>query len=467
MLAIYSADSRVPSILTGAVVVLAISFLISFYILIQSAWFTDYSVIGESFRRDSIFVHSSICVLLALLAIASFSYASYHRALKLTLFEDGFTHYTWNSEHTWRWEEVSEIYEIVRHRNDRPSVPINWSYELYNVDGERLNVGGLVDMRGLGKVLQEQISAKLQPRAEEIYRSGGQVHFGRELSISREGLTSKDKKISWAEVGQFDFDTTFKSVTIDRADNKGLWWRYFSSGDLANFDVFSAMIARIDELNADRSQVISLTPEALQFPETIYGGAGSARTARIIKYSLVALLLAGLIFGGYVYVDHQRLMAESDMKFALQGVADGEGAAGAGGYREGPGLHPLMLFEASDYKGSRNWYRWLPEEMLDWQPASLDKAELVAAIEERERLIGECRFEDEAVRRIIRDKVITLRDAKTAKIIAVSDAIPGGMPPECNSAAAQEQYDDFGLVRGAEVDAGQIKNWLKQYVEIN
>ena len=466
LLAIYSADSRVPRILTGAVVVLIIAFLISLSILIQKAWFADYSVIGESFRRDTIFVQSAICILTALLALASYAYASYHRSLNFTLYEDGFVHSDWNSEHAWRWEEVSEIYEIIRHRNDRPSIPINWSYELYNVDGERLNIGGLVDMRGLGEVLQREVTAKLRPRAEELYLSGGSIRFGRKLSISREGLISADKQLGWDEVGAIDVDTTFKRITINRADGKGIWWRHFASGDLANIDVLRHMLDNIEALNADRSQVISLTPESLKFPETIYGGAASERSGRILKFVLIGTLLAGLIFGGYAYMDHQRLMAEADMKFALQDVCEGQGAEAAAGYQQTLGLHPLMLFEASDYKGSRSWYRTLSAELSDWQPPSLEAAELVAAIEETETSLGNCNFDDKSVRRIVRNKIITLRDARTAEIIAVSQPLEGGRPPACESSQAREQYDQFGLVRGTEVELEQIKAWLAQYVEI-
>ena len=208
-----------------------------------------------------------------------------------------------------------------------------------------------------------------------------------------------------------------------------------------------------------------------QSPPARPAGTREMRNRRIKVIAAAAVLLAGgLIFGAYAVARQATSQSRHETKRALEGVCVGDGASvsEAAAYAQASGLHPVMYVEKS---GLGNWisshnYRppagWRSEEPVD--------TELVACLEEEQVEIERCPYTlqngDSAVLvRLQWQTVVTLREARTGRVVAASETIPGEPPRACQESEQFTEGDLTEFISGERPEGG-VEAWLEPYVEI-
>lgn len=180
-----------------------------------------------------------------------------------------------------------------------------------------------------------------------------------------------------------------------------------------------------------------------------------------------AILLLGVLVGGG-YVVRQELQSRTSLKIrrGLENIcADaGDRVSEVSPYTQTSGLHPVKYVEQTAFGWLLTTAPW------KWHPQELTDTELVACLAPERVEIERCPYtlKNGDVATLVRlqwQTIVTLREAQTGKIVAVSDNLMGGAPPECQKS---QQFEDGKLteyVIGTKPEE-VIETWLKPYVEI-
>ncbi len=473
----YKSNRLTARILMGTGIVSVLISLISLFVAINRAR-SQSTVLSDSFRRDTIVINASLGLFMLLLAVFFFVYHRYHTSLRVAVYTDGFIFSDWRRSLACRWDEAVEVYESITrvyHRTTdtlRPG-PRRWEYVVYRADGQRIKIAGLEGIVQLGQTLKTEILKRVLHRAVETYRAGGTVWFGPKLNLSQRGIGAGGETLPWREVAEVEVSERDNAVTVkQKGKRKG--WKHVVGSRVANAWVLKVMVDRIHELNRSSEPVAHQA--SLHFPPDIPARSfREPRNRRIKAIAAAAILTFGLIFGGYIALrqvigDRTRSKARYETKHALEGVCVGDGASvpEAAAYAQTSGLHPVMYVEKSglgNWLSSYNYHPpagWLSEEPVD--------TELVACLEEEQVEIERCPYTlqngDSAVLvRLQWRTVVTLREARTGKVVAASETIAGEPPRACQESEQFTEGDLTEFISGERPEGG-VEAWLEPYVEI-
>ena len=200
------------------------------------------------------------------------------------------------------------------------------------------------------------------------------------------------------------------------------------------------------------------------------------RNRRTMVFGVVAVLLVGSLIGsacGSTPIPPtptpeppQRLQYLEELSLAEVCASDSAGVPEAAPYTQTSGIHPILSAQDNvGWKPSANYE--LPSQ---WEPQELAEAELVACIEQTGDTVERCPYtltsgENATVSRIQKTAVVTLREAKTGKVVATSPAMKGSLPAECKESEQFSAGKTSKSVEGGR-PVNEVNAWLKQYVEI-
>jgi hypothetical protein len=228
------------------------------------------------------------------------------------------------------------------------------------------------------------------------------------------------------------------------------------------------MVDRIEELNRPGQQPAA-GQESLHFPPDYPAQRARELKQRRTKIVVAAaiLLIGVLAVGGYAATREAQPRTAHEIKRSLGNICADVGARvpEAARYTQASGFHPVMYFVHSRRGG------WSSSDSYaspaQWQPQELTDTELAACLEEERIEIEQCPYtlENGAAATLVRlqwETVVTLREARTGKVIAVSDSFISEPPPACPES---HQFEDGKLTTyvGARPEEA-VEAWLKPYV---
>jgi hypothetical protein len=207
---------------------------------------TEYTVLSDRFRRDSIIVNTTIGVVLLLLAVILFALCYHHKKRRVDVYADGFLFADWRQSVAIHWNDVSEVYASPVYtqttRGYRSTRIVNWIYTIHTNDGARARLSGLVGMNELGATIQTRTSRRLLPQALVAYRAGDDVLFGPRLGLSQQGVRVGNRVLPWSDVARVDLSQD-NTVTI-RQTGRRMPWKRIDGARVANPMVLRALLAR-------------------------------------------------------------------------------------------------------------------------------------------------------------------------------------------------------------------------------
>jgi hypothetical protein len=208
---------------------------------------TEYTVLSDSFRKDSITINTTIGAVLLLLTVILFVLYYHHKTRRVDVYTGGFTFADWRRSLAVRWDDVSEVYaspvyrQTTRgYRSDRIA---SWIYAIHTNGGERARLSGLAGMGELGKAIQARTSKRLLPQALAAYRAGDDVPFGPRLGLSQQGVRVGDRVLPWSNVAKVDLSQD-NAVTI-RQKGRRMPWKRVNGDKVANPMVLKALLSRV------------------------------------------------------------------------------------------------------------------------------------------------------------------------------------------------------------------------------
>jgi hypothetical protein len=469
----YIANRLTAKILLGVGIVCGLISLLPLYTTVSKFLSPPSRFLSDSFRQDSIIIGGSIGLFLLLLTVLFFVYHRYHTSLRVVVYSEGFVFNDWRQSLACRWDEVTELYESVTRTFDQTRGwargPRRYAYTVYLADGRRIKIAGLEGIILLGRKLKAEIPGRVQHQALQVYQAGGTVWFGPKLNLSRQGIGDGKKILPWSEVAEVKVSGEDNSVTIQQGGRR-MRWKYVYGPYVANPWVLQAMVNRIHTLNRSSEQSAA-RQELLHFPPNFPARRGKELKQRRIMGVAAAILLVGILVGGG-YVVRQELQSRTSLKIrrGLENIcADaGDRVPEVSPYTQTSGLHPVKYVKQTEMGrwGSPLGYS-VPAQ---WHPQELTDTELVACLAPERVEIERCPYTSTngdvaSLVRLQWQATVTLREAQTGKIVAVSDNLMGGAPPECQKS---QQFEDGKLteyVIGTEPEEA-IETWLKPYVEI-
>ncbi len=188
------------------------------------------------------------------------------------------------------------------------------------------------------------------------------------------------------------------------------------------------------------------------------------------KFAVIALVVLGLIAGGWLLYEQQRKAKFAEER-AIENICQGSGVADAATYSDATSAHPLVFVEVGRIVSDMDSYNYKTPEELRFN--KIDELELVVCIEEEEagKEIERCPYtlengEEIMVVRVQKEVIVTLVKAQTGETIATSDAILGGMPAEClDTISVDENIGSGTLKSGSAPSVEAIMEWVQPYAE--
>ncbi len=142
-------------------------------------------------------------ILMAALVLALGWYILHIWNREIVLYERGFTYQEGSRSVPFHYEEIVAIRlnaERLRYfggliRRNR------YHYRVVIQNGDVININGGWYRRAaeLGTTLLERVNALLIPRLQTAFENGETLHFGGLLSLDREGLSTQDTVLDWAQ----------------------------------------------------------------------------------------------------------------------------------------------------------------------------------------------------------------------------------------------------------------------------
>lgn len=167
---------------------------------------------------------------------------------------------------------------------------------------------------------------------------------------------------------------------------------------------------------------------------------------------MIGILIGCILFSGCL--ESAEDQKSKEIAKAVGPVALGNGVSAAYPYTKTTGIHPIALIDNSG--GIDSWTSQIPKE---WRPDSISEVQLVAVISKSNKAIQTCRYTGPSVTRYQHTVEISLREAKTGKLVK-SGSLSGSTPPQCSYTERMSVTARYG----SEVTFDQLKAWLKGYV---
>jgi hypothetical protein len=145
-------------------------------------------------------------------------------------------------------------------------------------------------------------------------------------------------------------------------------------------------------------------------------------------------------------------------------ASEGAGVAEAAAYTQTSGMHPIVF--------ARRSINWTPDFDYHnpWNPSKLAEAQLVACIVQEGKTLEKCNYtlsggKSGTVVRIQIQTVVTLREAQTGKVVAISPALKGSLPAECSKSELFSGGETSKVFQGS-APVTETLDWLRPYVKI-
>jgi serine/threonine protein kinase len=176
----------------------------------------------------------------------------------------GITLADWDEQVTIRWEEITELLKGITQRNVRVGMAYTYqmlySYKLQLASGRSKAFGGMlgerldrasratqlagtpgvttqVTIEQLGRLLDAGVTRVQFPAALQRLNAGQPLSFG-PLTVTRQGIATQDKSLSWSEIQEVKTAQGF--VSVKKAGN-WLNWTSAPVSKIPNYSVFDAL----------------------------------------------------------------------------------------------------------------------------------------------------------------------------------------------------------------------------------
>jgi hypothetical protein len=244
----------------------------------------------KDYLRDSLaFIGGGLFMFL----VAAGMYFGYRAQLKMgvEVYDEGFIFADWRNRcHLCRWDNVTEVYELITYRESGTMGPISWTYWIYQTDGPRIKLSnGIQNIQGLGLIIQSEVKKRLLPRLIETYQSGDTMNFGPKLSLSQQGVISGKKTLAWDEVAKIDFSKKLKMVRVYQKGERRPWLTLIHSR-VANYAVLQALVNEVIGPKPQGEQPVALDQDV---PQTAFPRGSIGDLSVRIGYDVRELLMAG------------------------------------------------------------------------------------------------------------------------------------------------------------------------------
>ena len=163
------------------------------------------------------------------------------RNLRVLVFPDGLAYVRGRKTDVFRWDGVESVWQSFQ--KARPTArAVYHFYTLRDADGRKaVFKDDLVGIKALGDTIQQEVSARLLPRAVEAFEAGEVIHFGK-LGVSKQGLSNGRETVPWEQVEEVKVE---RGVIVVRKAGQWLRWANVTVGGTPNVFVFLALVERI------------------------------------------------------------------------------------------------------------------------------------------------------------------------------------------------------------------------------
>ncbi len=202
-------------------------------------------------------------------AVASLGLACWlQRPRVLELYQHGFTLRVGDRERHVLWHQVYEIYQTPHDALAVawPAEPTSrgWLYCVVRRDGRQLRIHSFEAIRDLGMRMQLQVARRQLPIALDAFQAGHPVRFGRQFTISREGIRVRRRFIPWRQIAEISIDEA-SEICVIPIGSRPIGIRIASSR-VPNLRVLDEILrvtqrALADELERERGGLSSLEPD--------------------------------------------------------------------------------------------------------------------------------------------------------------------------------------------------------------
>lgn len=165
------------------------------------------------------------------------------RGVRLQLFEEGLAYSRRGETQIFRWGEIDEFFaELTDVSVNMIPAGRRARYTLRKATGEKIVFTN--DLEGAERVadrVANETFSQMLPHAVDTLAGGGQVSFGK-LGVTREGLSAKGKRLTWAEM---------KGITVEQGvikveqKNARSAWAKVAYSQVPNARVFLALVDRM------------------------------------------------------------------------------------------------------------------------------------------------------------------------------------------------------------------------------
>ena len=152
---------------------------------------------------------------------------------------------------------------------------------------------------------------------------------------------------------------------------------------------------------------------------------------------------------------------------ALAPICDGQPISEATAYSQASGAHPTIVLRGTS---GGSWRVDDSNYSEEWEPQTLEVVELVACLQRDEALIEICPYQLEngrsaSVERYQYQTTVALYEAKTGAIVAEMSWL-GTEPDRCINEISFTENETVKKYRGVATGQGEVKAWLRPYVEL-
>jgi hypothetical protein len=244
----------------------------------------------KDYLRDSLaFIGGGLFMFL----VAAGMYFGYRAQLKMGVeaYDEGFVFTNWrNKRYVCRWDNVTEVYELITYREGGRMGPISWTYWIYQTNAPRIKLSNAIqNIQGLGLIIQSEVKQRLLPQLAETYQAGGTVNFGPKLSLSQQGIISGKKTLPWDEVANIEFSKKLKSVRVYQKGKRRPWLAIIHS-KVANYAILQAFVNEVIGPKSQGEQPAALDQDV---PQTAFPRGSIGDLSVRIGYDVRELLMAG------------------------------------------------------------------------------------------------------------------------------------------------------------------------------
>ncbi len=142
-----------------------------------------------------------------------------------------------------RWDDIRAVWQsITKHYRNGIYTGTTYLYTVQTADNRKLTFGNEIKgVEQLGQQLQQESTSRLFPRMVAAYNAGQNVPFG-DFTINKEGISHKNKSLSWAEIEGAQINNGY--VTFKK---QGKWfnWANVPVAQIPNLIVFLSLVDHV------------------------------------------------------------------------------------------------------------------------------------------------------------------------------------------------------------------------------